>query len=90
MHFIDEQDVTCPQVGQDGCQVASPFNGGTGSDLDVDTHFGREYVCQSGFSKSGRSVEKNVLEGFLALLGSLDLDAQVFLDQVLPDQFIQR
>jgi len=35
-------------------------------------------------------MEKNVFEGFLALFGSLDLDAQVFLDQILPYQFIQR
>ena len=90
MHFVDEEDVARSQVGQDRCQVARPFNGGTGSDLDVDSHFSREYVCQSGFSQSGRSVEKDVLEGFLALFGSLDLDAQVFLDQVLPNQFIQR
>jgi hypothetical protein len=34
-------------------------------------------------------MEKDVLKSFLALFGSLDLNTQVFLDQVLPDQFIQ-
>ena len=34
-------------------------------------------------------MEKHVFQGFFALFCSLDLNAQVFLDQVLPDQFVQ-
>ena len=85
MHFIDEQNVARAQIGQNRRQVACPFNGRTRGDFDVDSHFSRKDVRQGGLAQSGRSVKKYMFQSFFALFGCLDLNSQVFLDQVLPD-----
>ena len=74
MHLVNEEDVASTQIGQDGSQIARPFNRGTRRNFNVDTHLRREDVREGGFSQAGRSVEKNMFKCLASLPGRLDLN----------------
>jgi hypothetical protein len=86
VHFVNEQDVAGPQVGQDGRQIAGPLDRRTRGDLDIDPHFVGKDVRQGGFTQARRSIEQHVIDGLSALEGRCNQDRQVLFDPLLPDQ----
>jgi hypothetical protein len=41
---------------------------------------------EGGLAEAGRAIEEDVVEGFFALEGGLNGDAEVVLELVLPDE----
>ena len=78
------------EVGQERRQVASAFQYWTRGLAQIDAHFARDDVRQSGLAETGRAKQQHVIERFGAILGRLDKDRQLFSDLGLADIFVQR
>jgi len=87
--LIDEQHVILFQVGQDSGQIAGPFDCRPGGDADVDAKLVGDDMRQGSLAQAGRAVQQGMIQRFLALLGRIDQDGQVFDDLLLPDNFVQ-
>ena len=86
MDFIDEQNVSRSQVGENGSQIAGALDRRSSGDLDIHVHFVGQDMSQGGLTQSRRSIEKHMVERLAALSGCLDQNAQVLLDPLLADQ----
>ena len=87
--LIDEQDLLGLEVGQDGRQVPGPLDDRTGRGLDADAQLLGQEIGQARLAQSRRTVEQDVVEVLVALLGRLDEDLEVGLDRVLADEFVE-
>ena len=76
MNFIDEQNVTLGELGEDADEVGALGQGGPAGDVDLGVHFVGDDVGQGGLSQSRWSVEKDVFHGFFAAVGGVDGDFQ--------------
>ena len=84
MDLVDEEHVSRLQIGEDGGQVAGPFQNRPRGGFDVYLHLAGDDMRQCGFAEAGGSAEQNVVNRIGALPGGLDQDAEVLLALRLP------
>ena len=89
MDFVDKQNVALVQIGQDRRQIAGPFDRRPRGHADVDPHLGRDHVRQRSLAQAGRAIEQDMLQRLLARTGSVQEDAQPFLDLFLAQIVVQ-
>lgn len=87
--LVDEQDIVRFKIGQNGCQVARPFNCRAGGDLKIDPHLIGDDRRQSGLAQTGRAVKEEVLQMFPAGAGGVKMDLQVFFELGLADKVLE-
>ena len=83
MDFVDEQDVTRVQIGQQGSQVAGLFDGGAGSNPDIHSHLVGDDTGQGGFAQTGRTVEQGVVQRLISAPGRFNINGKVALGLLL-------
>ena len=79
VNLIDEEDIVGFQIGQYRGQVTGAFDGRAGGRPDVGAHLRGDDMSQAGLAEPGRSVEQDMIQGFLAALGRGDSYLEVFL-----------
>ena len=89
VYLVDEEDLAFVQVRQDRRQVGRAFDRRPGRDPDLGVHLPGDDAGEGGLAQAGRAVQKDVIEGLAALDRGRNRDAQVLLDLVLADVFIQ-
>ena len=75
--FVDEQDIVGFEVGQKTGQLAGFVQNRSGSGLDAYAQFVGNDIGKCGFSQARRTVQENMVQGFLALAGCHDKDFEV-------------
>ena len=90
MNLVNEQDVTLAKAGQNGGHVPRSFDGGTGSNPDVDVHFLGYDVTQSGLPQAWRPVYQDVVQGLFPHDGGPDGNNQVFLYSLLANKVFEQ
>ena len=83
VNFVDEQNVTGIQIGQQRRQVAGLFDGRAGGDADIHTHLVGDDTCQGGLAQAGRAVKQSVIQRLATQAGSLDVNRQIALGLLL-------
>jgi len=78
MDLVDKEDVAALEVGEDAHEVAGSGEGGSGAGFEVGLHFVGDDVGKGGFAESGGAVEEDMLDGFGALAGGGEGDADFF------------
>ena len=76
MNLVYKQHVTLVEVGKQSRKVARLLNCGAGGDTDIYSQLVRDNARERGLAQSRRAVEENVVEGFVANLRRLDVNAQ--------------
>src|SRR5439155_10346323 len=89
VNLVDEQHVVLLKVRQDRGEVARALNGWAGGDAHGDAHLRSDDVGERGLAKAGRAIEEQVVERFVALLGGVYGDAEIVLELLLADEFIE-
>ena len=84
MNFVDKQNVTGVQVGEKRCQITGFFDGRTGGDADVDTHFVGDDACQCSLTQAGRAIQQGVIQRLVSATGSRDIDGEVLKSKPMP------
>ena len=86
MDLVDEEHVALFELGQDGRQIAGPFERRAGRDVQRDAHLGGGDAGQRRLAQPGWTGEQQVVDGLAASPGRLDDDPQVLLQLTLPDE----
>ena len=89
MDFVHEQHIAALQVGENGGEVAGAFQHRAGGLPQTHAHLVGHHVGQGGFAQAGRAEHQQVVEGFLALLGGLEVNLQLLAHGRLADVFVQ-
>ena len=89
VNFVDEQHIPVFEVGQDGGQIARPFNHRPGRGPNIYPHFPGNNMGHRGLAQPRRTVKQQVVEHVTALFGGLNGDAQVLFGTLLADVVIQ-
>ena len=76
VNFIDKEDIAFLKASKKSRKVAGFFDRRTGGGANGSVHFCAEDVGESGFSKSGRAAEKEMVEGLGAGSGRIEKDAE--------------
>ena len=84
--FVNEQDISLFQVGQDTRQVSDFFDRRAAGGFQSCAHLMSHDAGQGGLAQSGRATEKNVVENILTLLRSLNGYLQTILDLCLTGE----
>ena len=89
MDLVDEQHIAGFEFRQDRRQVSGPLDGRARGDVEV----GPQLVChdagQGGLAQAGRAGEQQVIGRLLAAAGSLEDDAEPFLQLGLTHELLQ-
>ena len=85
VHFIDEQDVTGFEVGENGREVSGTLDGGAGGDASLGAHLVGDNGREGRLAEAGWAVEQHVVQGLAALTSGRDGDAEGVLDLGLAD-----
>ncbi len=83
--FVDEEDVMRLEVGEQGGEVAGAFEHGAAGLPQVHAELFGDDVGEGGFAQAGRTEEEGVVEGFAALFGGGDEDAELLFGFGLAD-----
>ena len=89
MDFVHKQDVVSGQIGQDGRQIAAPFQHRAGRADQVDPQFRRHDLGERRFPEAGVSVKKDVIHRLPAFTGGVQEDAQIGPQLLLSDEILQ-
>jgi hypothetical protein len=87
MNFIEKENFLGLERGEYSGEVAFAFEKRASAGFYGDVELVGNDLCESGFSESRRSIEKNVIEGFAAIAGGFEGDGNVFLHTLLTDVF---
>ena len=87
--FVHKQDVVAGQIGQDGRQIAAPFQHRAGRADQVDPQFRRHDLGERRFPEAGVSVKKDVIHRLPAFTGGVQEDAQIGPQLLLSDEILQ-
>ena len=90
MNFIDKQNIACIEIGGNGGKIARALDGRTARHTDVVAHFGGNDAGKRGFTKTGRTIEQNMIQRLTHGSGGLHVYAQAFLYFGLPKIFRKR
>lgn len=85
--FVDEQDGTGFEVGENADEVTGSDDGGAGCYVEDGLHFGGDDVGEGGFPEAGGAVKEEMVERFFTLFCGLEKDAEIAFDVFLPDEF---
>ena len=85
MNLVHEENISFAQVGQKCRQVPRLFNGGTGSDADVDPHLLGDDSRQRGLTQARGAVEQHMIQGLLPFSGCLNEDGEIILRLLLSN-----
>ena len=88
MDFIDEQQVPFLQIGQQGCQIAGPFDRRAGRDAQIDAQLIGDDAGHGRLAQARRPVQEHVVQRFLAQFRRFNEYAQIFLGLGLADIFL--
>ena len=72
MDFVDEQDVSRLQIGQDGSQVPGALDNRAGGGAEPHAEFAGDDLGEGRFAKARRAMQEHVVERFGPAFGSLD------------------
>lgn len=89
MDFVNEQHVPVTETGQNGCEVAWPFNGRPACHMELNTHFGGNDAGKGGFPKTWRPGKQQVVGGLVPTAGGFQNDAEMFFEFALPDELLK-
>ena len=90
MDFVHKQDVVSGQIGQDGSQIAAPFQHRAGRADQVRTLNSAAMIWASvRFPEAGVSVKKDVIHRLPAFTGGVQEDAQIGPQLLLSDEILQ-
>ena len=84
MDFVDKENVSGVQVGEQRGKIPGLFDGRAGGDADVYPHLVGDDPCQGGFAQTGRAVEQGVIQRLIPAAGGFNIDGQVSLGLLLP------
>ena len=88
--LVDEEDVMLLQRGQDGGEIARPFDRRPGREPDVDPELAGDDGSQGRLAEPGRAVEQDVIGGFSPAPGGAQQHGQARLDLSLSDVLVER
>ena len=77
------------EIGHDADEVARLLDRGPRGGADRHAKFVRDHVRERRLAESGRAVQQDVVERFVALLCSGDRDLQVLADAILADVLVE-
>src|SRR4051794_20378743 len=83
MDFINEVDVAGRQADEQACYVARSFERGRRGDPDVDAHLLGDDEAERRLAQAWRTVEEQMVERLVAVLGRIDRDLQTRLETFL-------
>ena len=89
MDFVEKENFLGFEGSEDGSEVAFAFEERTSAGLDGDLQFVGDNLGEGSFAKAWRAVEKDVIEGFVAIAGGFESDGDVFFDALLADVFVE-
>ena len=72
--LVDEQHVAVVELGQDRREVAGPLERGSGRDVEMRAHLGRDDAGQRRLAETGRTREQQVVGGLPAAASGLQQD----------------
>ena len=87
--LVDEQHVPRFEVGEDGGEVARLVEDGPRGGAEVHPKLTRHDLGEGGLAEAGRTEQEDVIEGFGAGAGGVDIDLEVGLQRRLTDEFRQ-
>ena len=87
--LVDEQHVALVEVREHRGEIAGPFDGRAGRDVQAHAELGGDDVGQRGLAQAGRSGEQEVIGRLPSARGRLEDDRQVLSDLGLPDELGQ-
>ena len=90
MNLVDEQDVGAREARQKPGQHALVLDRGTAGHEQLGAHLLGQNMRQRRFTQAGRPAQQDVIERLFAAARGLDVDAQVLLVLLLPDELVQR
>ncbi len=88
MDLVNEQHIVLTEIGQYACQITGTFNRRPRGYPDINAHFIGNNMRHCGFSQTGRTVQKNMIQRFFSHLGGFNKDAQFLLGTFLADIFM--
>src|SRR5262249_11322327 len=89
VNFVDEEDVTKIEVGEDCRQVTFELNQRTCRRPEMGSHFISDHRGERGFSQPRRSVKQNVIQRLSPLPSRSNRDLEILLNVPLPDVFLE-
>ena len=80
MNFVDEENLTSPDVGEHAGEIELFLKNRAGSLFEADPELGGDDSGERGLAEARRAVEQNVIHCFAALFGGFDGDGKVLLE----------
>ena len=90
MDLVDEQHVALAEPGEDGGQVAGPFERRARGDVQADLELGRHDAGERGLAQARRTGEEQVVDRLCPPAGGLEDDAEVLLELALADEVVEQ
>ena len=87
--FVDEQDVTVLEVGQESSKVARLGDDRARGGAEADAHFAGEDAGQGRLAEAGWAVEQDMVERLAAALRRRDEHPQILPRRLLADEFVE-
>ncbi|OIQ64408.1 hypothetical protein GALL_540420 [mine drainage metagenome] len=87
--LVNEEELPCLQVGEDGRQVTLLLQRRRLDHLAGGAHLVGQHVGQGGLAEAGRAEEQHVIEHLAPLLGGAQGDLDADLHLVLADIFLK-
>src|SRR3989344_1733405 len=87
MDLINKEHVAFLKIGEDRCQISGFFDGGTCGEPDLRLHLTGTNMRERRFTKTGRTMEEEMPEGFLPFFCRLHIHQKMFFDLRLSDVF---
>ena len=89
MDLIHKQQVALLQIVQDRSHLTGLLDSRSAGDLQMNSHLVGNDPGESRLAKTGRSIEKNMVQGVSTLFRSLNIYLQIFFDLGLTDIVIK-
>ena len=90
MNFVDKEDVTLLEAGEQSGQITGFFHHGSGGDAHTLAELVAQNKRQGGFAESRWTAEENVVEGVAATLGGTHHDLETLDGFGLPGEITKR
>jgi hypothetical protein len=87
VHFIDKENISPFQMGENADQISALLNGGAGGGHNVNSHFLSDDMGERRFPKPRRGMKEDVVQWLSPFLGSPDRNIEGLYDLTLTDIF---
>jgi len=88
--FVDEQNITRLQIGQDRGEITCARDHGARCLPKPNTQFRGHNLRQRGLAQTRRAVKQDMIHRFAPLLRRLNADPEVPPQALLPHEFIEQ